>query len=279
MFGSLKRATGWIAGAMIAGLTVVPLTAQTSTYTINTAQAWTDTGAGLKAGQTLIITATPAGQGGCDPAGVSGSSGANLPVPNAFPGALLARLEANGPAWLVGANQTLHVVQDGHLWFGVNASGASPCQGAFSVKVQFGAANATTAAASSAAAPGGADNLSSAGKAGSANGSQAASKDQVTDVKGALETAAQTWLSGQFGVGANAPQQTNASGSNAASSTTGVPLATIPADKISKAPLDSKLQSDINGLPRRVNDQFNNLGDMVNFVLIGDQKKVSDALN
>src|SRR3974390_1595562 len=279
MFNSFSRSARWIAGSIIACLSVLPLAAQNSNFTINTAQGCTDTGAALKAGQTLVITATPAVNGGCDPAGVSGGSGGNLPVPNARPRALLARLEANGPAWLVGASQTLRVMGDGHLWLGVNASGTPPCQGAFSVKVEFASAGSQAAAvANSAATPANAANLNSANQTGS--GTPAASKDQITDVKGALETAAQTWLSGQLGVGANAPQQqTNANGANAASSTTGVPLATIPADKISKAPLDSKLQTDVNGLPRRVNDQFNNLGDMVNFVLVGDQKKVADSLN
>jgi hypothetical protein len=47
---------------------------------------------------------------------------------------------------------------------------------------------------------------------------------------------------------------------------------------VSTKPLDSKLRKNIDGLPRRVNDQFQNLGDMVNFVIIGSQVKVGDAL-
>ena len=38
------------------------------------------------------------------------------------------------------------------------------------------------------------------------------------------------------------------------------------------------MQKDIDGLPRRVNDQFNNQGDMVNFVLVGSQEQVQSAL-
>jgi len=38
------------------------------------------------------------------------------------------------------------------------------------------------------------------------------------------------------------------------------------------------LRKDIDGLPRRVNDQFDNQGDMVNFVLVGSQQQVQSAL-
>jgi hypothetical protein len=52
-----------------------------------------------------------------------------------------------------------------------------------------------------------------------------------------------------------------------------------PVLKVSNAPLDSKLRQDIDGLPRRVNDRFKNLGDMVNFVIVGSQKSVQTALD
>ncbi len=42
--------------------------------------------------------------------------------------------------------------------------------------------------------------------------------------------------------------------------------------------MDAGLRKDIDGLPRRVNDQFNNQGDMVNFVLVGSQELVQSAL-
>jgi len=48
--------------------------------------------------------------------------------------------------------------------------------------------------------------------------------------------------------------------------------------KVSTASLDSGLQKAIDALPRRVNDQFNNQGDMVNFVLVGSQQQVQSAL-
>jgi hypothetical protein len=79
-------------------------------------------------------------------------------------------------------------------------------------------------------------------------------------LKQQLVTAAGIFLAGQLGVGsANS--------------------ATTPALKISNTPLDSGLRKDIDGLPRRVNDQFKNLGDMVNFILIGSQQQVQAALD
>jgi hypothetical protein len=48
--------------------------------------------------------------------------------------------------------------------------------------------------------------------------------------------------------------------------------------KTSDAPLGSDLRKDIDGLPRRVNDQFKNLGDMVNFILVGSEQQVQGAL-
>jgi hypothetical protein len=89
-----------------------------------------------------------------------------------------------------------------------------------------------------------------------------------------LANAAQTWLSGQFGSSTSKP-----AGSSAAESSSSPALA--PAAKpltVSSQPLDADLRKQIDGLPRRVNDQFNNLGDMVNFVLVGNQSAVQAAL-
>jgi hypothetical protein len=81
-------------------------------------------------------------------------------------------------------------------------------------------------------------------------------------LKQQLGTAAEVFLAGQFGIQAG-----------------GAANATTPALKISSTPLDSGLRKDIDGLPRRVNDQFKNLGDMVNFVLIGSQQQVQAAID
>lgn len=70
-------------------------------------------------------------------------------------------------------------------------------------------------------------------------------------------------------------------GSNAVSSTADGATTTTatPALSISSAPLDADLRRSLDSLPRRVNDQFNNQGDMVNFVIIGAQKDVQAALD
>jgi hypothetical protein len=259
----------------------VPVCAQNSNFTVNTTQSWVDTGIDLKPGESIQITATAAAANGCDPAGVPGSTtSGTLPNPNAAPGTLVARLQQNGPAWMVGASRLFNVTHPGRLFLGVNADGAPPCKGAFAVSVLTGAAAtaaATTGAPVNAAPVGSQAALSSSAQkngTGSATTSQAPN-DQVTDVKGALETAAQTWLSGQLGTGSST---TTSSAAGNGASGSGVPALSIPADKISKAPLDPQLRKNIDAMPRRVNDQFKNLGDMVNFVIVGNQVKVADVL-
>src|SRR5580704_12931456 len=61
----------------------------------------------------------------------------------------------------------------------------------------------------------------------------------------------------------------------------GSPEATVPAAvlKLSTAALDSALRKDIDPLPRRVNDQFNNPGDMVNFVIVGSEMTLRAAFD
>ena len=48
---------------------------------------------------------------------------------------------------------------------------------------------------------------------------------------------------------------------------------------MSDAPLDAQLRKSLDSLPRRVNDQFQNQGDMVNFVVVGSQKDAQAALD
>jgi len=83
-------------------------------------------------------------------------------------------------------------------------------------------------------------------------------------------------MSGQFGTG-----KSETSGSNAAlSGSTGAEgvSAATPLN-VSTETLDADLRKSIDSLPRRVNDQFNNLGDMVNFVIVGSEKDVQAALD
>jgi hypothetical protein len=98
---------------------------------------------------------------------------------------------------------------------------------------------------------------------------------QSDKLKQQLEGAAQIWLQGQFGNEAGEAAGKLLGNSSASPSTPATP-ATL---KVSNAPLDPRLRKDIDSLPRRVNDQFKNLGDMVNFVLIGSESQVKDALN
>jgi LssY C-terminus len=260
---------------------VLPLAAQDYKFTISTLQPWTDTGVDLHNGDSLAITASSA-NGSCDPAGVaSASTSQGLPVATANPGALIARVQDGGVPSVVGASQHLSVPQDGHLFLGVNSNGASPCQGSFAVKVhitprggtELQSDSATTALSES---PTGNAAKSSANSAATST-SNSGEKD-VKDIKGALGAAAQTWLSGQFGGLKAATTPAATSSATEGSSTATAATAAAPMLKLSNSPLDSQLRSDINSLPRRVNDQFQHQGDMVNFVIIGSLQKVQDAL-
>ncbi len=263
------------------------LSAQDYKFTIPTTQPWTDTGLDLPTGAVVSITASgnhTAGGSTCDPAGVSSASTTpNLPVASALPGALIARTQENGTAFLVGASQQLRVPQAGHLYLGINAEGAPPCQGSFAVKVHItpaGGADAPAGAAAESLTDKGSPAKPGAQPSGSSTQSAGGEKE-VKDIKGALATAAQTWLTGQFGSGTAA----TAPGAASSAATPGGPaapasaaVATAQTLKISNVPLDLQLRSKIDDLPRRVSDEFQHLGDMVNFVIIGSLKKVQDAL-
>ena len=245
-------------------------------FTISTAQPWTDTGVDLKAGEVLQINSS-SGEN-CDPTGVSGSASTGLPVVSAPAGALIARLQAQGVPVLIGSGRELKVEAPGHLFLGVNASGTPPCSGSFAVKVKVASQAAPTTPA--------------AGKSSTATSQPAAPPPAATsaegqkpaqDIKSKLATAAQVFLAGQFGTGATAPATSSSvapAGSDAVAPTSSAtPTAPTPALKVSSGSLDPALQKDIDGLPRRVNDEFQNQGDMVNFVLVGSEQQVKDALD
>ncbi|HKT87079.1 MAG TPA: LssY C-terminal domain-containing protein, partial [Candidatus Sulfotelmatobacter sp.] len=103
-------------------------------------------------------------------------------------------------------------------------------------------------------------------------GAAAAPKTRGEQLKLQLSNAAQVFMSGQFGMGKS---ESNAVSSTGSSATAAAPIAL----KISNTPLDSDFRKDLDGLPRRVNDQLNNLGDMVNFVIVGSQKRLQAALD
>jgi hypothetical protein len=266
----------------------LPALAQDYKFTIPTAQTWTDTGVDLHNGDTLAVTAS-AGANGCDPSGVSGTgAGSGLPLANAMPGALIARLQDGGAPLLVGPSQELHAAGDGHLYLGVNAAGTAPCQGSFAVKVHItpqGGAQLQSEASTPATGEALAQKTSaptSTTAAPTANPAQPKStgSGDVKDIKGALNTAAQTWLSGQFGIKPTTGTQPAASSSatEGGGTTTTPSTPALPVLKLSNSPLDSQLRQHINSLPRRVNDQFQNQGDMVNFVILGSLQKVQETL-
>jgi hypothetical protein len=259
MRSSLLVLTLFIASGLGAQVTS---TAQSYTVQVSTAQAWTDSGLDLQSGDVLELSASPSsdqpvasGAPACDPKGVTGTASqtAPLPLPNAPAGALIARLHAHGAApVMVGASREFHIAEPSHLMLGMNFPSTAACQGTISVTVHV--------------IPGGPE---SAG-AGTASDQ---STDRGRQLKSQLATAAQVFMSGQFGMGKSEAGASNATSAGAS----GADAAPAPL-KVSDAPLDEQLRQGIDSLPRRVNDQFNNQGDMVNFVIVGSQKDVQAAL-
>jgi hypothetical protein len=242
----------------------IPLNAQSGsnsrdlTFQVASSPAWTDTGLNLEPGDTVTVavvpaTSTPTDSAAkrCDSAGLSNGSAnaAGLPVPEAGPGALIAKLQADASPILVGARTELHIDKTSHLFLGMNLSGTPACQGGYEVKVQ------TPSPASEAANP--------------------SSTQQTTrgaQLKSQLATAAQVFMSGQFGDNKPAPN------SESATSATGAEASPASVLHVSETQWDADLRKQLDGLPRRVNDQFSNLGDMVNFVIVGSQQDVQSAL-
>src|SRR5215472_1891627 len=248
-----------------------PASAQTGardlSYTISTSQPWTDTGVDLLPGDSLMISASAASGSGCDPKGVSGAArSANLPAADAAPGALLARLENQGSAIEVGSSKEVRADTAGHLFLGVNAGGTPPCAGSFAVKVRITPGPAPASAAARSATP--VNNAAS----------EQSSRPTADEVKKKLANAAQVWLQGQFGSGQ--PSEASSSSTSAVAGNDANP-GSAPAAvalEVSKDKLDPPLSKDIDGLPRRVNDEFNNLGDMVNFVMVGSKEQIQSSL-
>lgn len=234
----------WLITTVVLGF---PTFAQDSTYVVSTSAAWVDTGLDLQSSDLVQISATSSA-GGCDSNGVSGAaSNANLPLPSAPAGALIARLHDSGATLLlIGSSHDLNITEASHLFLSVNGAGDFPCQGKFAVKVHRVAHGATASTS---------DAGSTAGSAGSENRGE--------QLKSQLAAAADIFMQGQFGLDKPA-------------ASSGTAAATL---NLSTAPLDAALRKSIDGLPRRVNDQFKNLGDMVNFVIVGSEKDVQAALD
>lgn len=232
-----------------------PAPAKEVTIQISAAHPWVDAGLDLHAGDVVKISATQAlsTASACNPAGLGGAppDQGTLPLPSAAPGSLIARLHGdNSTPVLVGAQRELKIEDASHVKLGMNFSGKPTCDGAIAVKIE------KTAAESAAAET-----------------AQQVSRGQ--QLKSQLANAAQVFMQGQFGIG-----KTDSASSNAVSSSSsgGDSAGSTTVLQTSNAPLDATLRKQLDGLPRRVNDQFHNLGDMVNFVLIGSQKQVQSAL-
>jgi hypothetical protein len=188
----------------------------------------------------------------------------DLPLPSAAAGALIARLHAqNAAPILVGAASDVKVEEPSHLFLGLNVSTTSVCEGTVSVSVhRFTAATVAT------------------NQTPTLNETATAStKTRGDQLKSQLANAVQIFMQGQFGNGKSDVASSDSSNATSTGNTANAAGTSAAFSlKVSDAPLDSELRKNIDSLPRRVNDQFKNLGDMVNFVIVGNQKDVQAAL-
>ena len=184
----------------------------------------------------------------CDPLGLTNvSNPGKLPLESALPASLLAKLREKSETLIfVGAARNLKVTEVGRLYFGSNLGAPATCTGKYSVKIHVTPGAGTDAAS----------------------------------IQSKLASAAQIWMSGQF-AGMKAPATQNqgmasdakVSSSSAASETAGAAATPAKTLVVSRAPIDGILAKDLQSLPRRVNDEFKNLGDMVNFVLMAPNSR------
>jgi hypothetical protein len=250
----LKYCVAWgLASILCSTAAVCQNAAQTATlsqnyhFDVSTKLPWTDTGLDLVTGEVVQIKASGTA---CTSQTPSSSTPTNaLPLPSAPVGALLARLHSQGAEPLqVDTSKEIKIEEPGHLSLGVNGTN---CTGSFAVDIHIVPPGESTAAV------------------------------PAKDLKSKLTTAAQIWLQGQFG---NSSTPASANSSPAISEGSGAPISTTPTSKgadsfsVPSLPLDDQLRKQIDTLPRRVNDEFNNLGDMVNFVVVGTQEQVQAAL-
>ena len=237
---------------------------QDFTFQVSSAQPWTDTALDLQTGDALEISASAddssSGTPACEPKGINGrAQTGDMPLPSAPAGALIARLHAHGASpVLVASGTQLHIASPSHLFLGMNFAGTGLCQGALTVKVHRTSAMSSPPPSAS---------------------------DQTQQTRGAqlksqLATAAQVFMQGQFGLGSSSTSNSNTPATNATSpdATSSSASPVLPPLRLSDAPLDAELRRGIDSLPRRVNDQFQNLGDMINFVIVGSEKDMQAAL-
>jgi hypothetical protein len=211
-------------------------------------QLWTDTGVDVALGQSLSITATGSLQfaDGSSAAPQGAARGwkdllRSLPVNSAGRGALIGRIGSDDAAqpFLVGAQFTVKVRVPGRLFLGFDGTSSDTAQGSFHATIQIsGSASPAPASASTPATP------------------TAASTTNLTSVSTTASSAYPASTS-------SAAPGNDASSSTAASSSSSdaAIAATLPKDLFSQ-------------VPRRITDKDGNVGDMVNFLLIGSEDQV-----
>lgn len=220
---------------------------QGQSFRVSASQTWTDTGVDLAPGDTVALSteSSSGSQSSCSPGGAPASAGSSgsLPLGSAPAGALIARISDKSEPLLVGSSRQVHTDTGGRLFLGINQTNPSNCIFEVSAKI-IGQSGGQT--------PGARPNM-----------------------KQQLSSAAQVWLKGQFGSSdASKSQSSNAVTANAAASSS-------PSTSGSKLPtvlLDAELRHHIDELPRRVHDHLGNLGDMVNFLIVGSQERAQAAL-
>jgi len=224
-------------------------------FTISGSQTWTDTGVDLAAGDDLTLTAEakPGSDKTCNPQGTAATQADKLPLSSVPAGALIGKTSEKADATLVGSSGNVTAKEAGRLFLGLNEASQSNCAFAVKVKVTHNAAALAAAANSSAVQTGMKDKLSGA--------AQVFFKSQFGKENTSSQTAANS------AVGANGAVAANTT----ASSTGGLKLPTVI--------LDADLRKKIDGVPRRIHDAHGNLGDMVNFVIVGSQEKAQAALD
>jgi hypothetical protein len=224
-----------------------PATPAEYSFTVSASQVWTDTGVDLSVGAVLTLTAAskPGAENKCDPRGIAAGDDEKLPIASVPAGALMAKTSEGGEAVQVGTSRELKTEAVGHLFLGINRSEKTDC--AFTVKLKI-------------------TQLAAAGTT------------QPRNIKEQLSSAAKVWMQGQF-VGSRT-NKTEASSAASSSTATGATTSasTSTGLKLPAVLLDSDLRAHIDTLPRRVDDHAGNLGDMVNFVIVGSKEDVQAAL-
>jgi hypothetical protein len=221
---------------------------------------WTDAGVDLAVGQSVTITATGNLQymDGNTPGPQGAARGwqdllRSMPVNAAGRGALIGRIGSDDAAqpFLVGAQLKFTVRVPGRLFLGINGPSGDSAQGNFHAKIEI---------SGEASAP----STSSASQAGAANATTASTSNR------SAETNLKNVSTGEASAASATASATSASGATISSSS----ASSSAPDPAAAALLPSNFFAQI---PRRVTDKDGNVGDMVNFLLIGSEDQVKAA--